>query len=204
MRRTRRAAATERVLQNPKVAIKSPNPRQPAEVRYASPAHPARAGIALTARRAMKYPILCRAVRLPSASITGNLRNPARAYSSRVKSRLPCRPTRSLWPRAFARAWSRCRRGISWNTRRGSTERACCPRSQGPRRRGTGLDPGMGSLRWHLGPRHWHEDVRGLGAAQGATKEVRLRARPVGGGREGTTGERGIGANAAVPARSDL
>ena len=62
------------------------------------------------------------------------------------------------------------------------------PASEGPRRRGAGLDSGMGTLRRRVGPRHWHEDVRGVGAAQGAAEEVRLRAGTCGGGRKGTVG----------------
>ena len=62
-------------------------------------------------------------------------------------------------------------------------------RGQGPRRRGAGLDSGLGTLRWRLGPRHRHEDVRSLGAAQGASEEVRLRAGSCGRGGKGAVGE---------------
>src|SRR5215467_3018802 len=43
----------------------------------------------------------------------------------------------------------------------------------------------MGPLRRARGPRHRHEDLRFLGAAQGAAAQVRFRARPSGCGRQG-------------------
>ena len=59
-------------------------------------------------------------------------------------------------------------------------------RGDGARRGGAGLDLRLGALRRHVGPHHRHEDVRRLGAAQGAAEEVRLRAGPGGGGCERT------------------
>ena len=46
----------------------------------------------------------------------------------------------------------------------------------GARRRGAGLDIGLGALCRRRGPGHRHEDVRRVGTAQGAAEEVRLRA----------------------------
>ena len=63
------------------------------------------------------------------------------------------------------------------------------PRGQGSRSRGAGLDSGMGTLCRHVGPRHRHEDVRILGAAQGAAEEVRIRSGSCGRGGKGTVGE---------------
>src|SRR5262249_41427488 len=45
----------------------------------------------------------------------------------------------------------------------------------------------MGPLRWPDGSRHRHEDVRRLGAAQGTTKKVWIRARSGRHGRKTTT-----------------
>ena len=56
-------------------------------------------------------------------------RRQARGDPHRFRQRgqpLPWRPTRSCSPRASARAWSRCRRGIFSSTRHRSTGTACC------------------------------------------------------------------------------
>src|SRR3989441_1151163 len=47
----------------------------------------------------------------------------------------------------------------------------------------------MGAIRWHVRPRDWDEDVRSLGAAEGASGEVRLRPRAGRGGCQGAAGE---------------
>ena len=56
-------------------------------------------------------------------------------------------------------------------------------RRDGARRGRAGLDVRMGAIRRQRRPRHRHEDVRSLGAAQGAPAEVRLRAGARGRGR---------------------
>src|SRR5256712_1731472 len=47
----------------------------------------------------------------------------------------------------------------------------------------------MGAIRWHVRPRDWDEDVRSLGAAEGASGEVRLRPRAGRGGCQGAAGQ---------------
>src|SRR4029077_11725528 len=51
------------------------------------------------------------------------------------------------------------------------------------------LDVRMGTLRREFRPRHRHEDLRGLRAPEGASGEVRLRARPRRGSRQGAAGQ---------------
>ena len=50
-------------------------------------------------------------------------------------------------------------------------------RGQGAHRRRAGIGAGLGALCRRRRPRHRHEDLRRLGAAQGAAAQVRLRAR---------------------------
>src|SRR3989449_11428448 len=47
----------------------------------------------------------------------------------------------------------------------------------------------MGAIRWHVRPRDWDEDVRSLGAAEGASGEVRLRPGAGRGGCQGAAGQ---------------
>ena len=61
----------------------------------------------------------------------------------------------------------------------------------GARRGRAGVDLRLGALRRHVRPRHRHEDLRRLGAAQGAAEEVRLRAGAGRGGCEGTSRQEG-------------
>ena len=59
----------------------------------------------------------------------------------------------------------------------------------GARGRGAGLNFGMGAIRWPIGSSHRHEDIRGIGAAQGVAEEVRVRTGPGGCGRKEAIGE---------------
>jgi hypothetical protein len=86
-------------------------------------------------------------------SVTGLTSNPT-IFDHAIKNSRPTTP-RSATSSSMAR--------------RGQPSAA---QSKGPRRRRTGLDPGMGALRWSIGPCHWHEDVRGLGPPQGVTEKV--------------------------------
>ena len=90
-------------------------------------------------------------------------------------------------PRASARAWSRCRRGTSSSTRRRSTATSVLP----PAVKARVAVEQASTIGWERyvgrhGARHRDEDVRRLGAVEGAAEEVRLRARPGGGGGEGS------------------
>src|SRR5256885_1346526 len=67
--------------------------------------------------------------------------------------------------------------------------RRAAPRREGAGRGGAGLDVRMGTLRRKLRPRHRHENVRGLRAPEGTSREVRLRTRPGRGGRQGAAGQ---------------
>ncbi len=62
-------------------------------------------------------------------------------------------------------------------------EERAAARGQGAHRRRAGLGAGLGALCRGRRARHRHEDLRRLGAAQGAAAQVRLRARR--GGRDG-------------------
>ena len=91
---------------------------------------------------------------------------------------------KAAWPKAFARAWFRCRPGTFSSIRRRSTATACCrpgsrraSRSSRPRR-------SAGNAMSARGSRHRHENLRGLGAAQGTPKEIRLRAGAIGRSRQ--------------------
>ncbi len=42
------------------------------------------------------------------------------------------------------------------------------------RRDRAGVDFRLGALRWRVGTHHWHEDLRGIGAPQGTSAEVRV------------------------------
>src|SRR5262249_19809919 len=57
------------------------------------------------------------------------------------------------------------------------------------RRSGAGIDVWMGALRRECRPRHRHEDVWCVRAADGAAAEVRIRARPRRHGCEGAAGQ---------------
>src|SRR5262245_14299496 len=60
---------------------------------------------------------------------------------------------------------------------------------EGARRRGASVNLWMGSMGRRVRSRHRHEDVRRVGAAQGAAAQVRLRAGPGRGGRQDTAGQ---------------
>ena len=64
----------------------------------------------------------------------------------------------------------------------GLPRRRAASRRDGPSRRRAGLHLRLGAIRRQVRPRHRHEDLRRLGAAQGAPEEVRVRA-GAGGGR---------------------
>ena len=88
------------------------------------------------------------------------------------------RGPRASWsPRASARASSRCRRGRSSSSRPGVSRQRAAARREGARGDRAGLHVRLGAIRRQLRPRDRHEDVRGVGAAQGASGEIRLRAR---------------------------
>ena len=99
------------------------------------------------------------------------------------------RRTRSWSPRAFA---SRVVSMPSWEIFDHQTQEyrdsVLPPTRQGSRRGRAGLDARLGALRRRFGTRHRHEDVRRVGAAQGAAEEVRVRS-----GARRSDGERVVG-----------